>query len=164
MMAALAVHRFFGTLAGDETTIKWPNDIYWRDRKAAGILIENHLAAGRWDYSVIGIGININQQHFDPAVKNPVSLLQITGQTYNTQHLAGELASVILQMFNDCPGDAGLLQQYNAVLYKRNELIRLKREAAHFNCRLKGVNLLGEIEVEGAAQETYSHAEAQLAL
>jgi hypothetical protein len=67
-------------------------------------------------------------------------------------------------MFNDCPGDAGLLQQYNAVLYKRNELIRLKREAAHFNCRLKGVNLLGEIEVEGAAQETYSHAEAQLAL
>jgi BirA family biotin operon repressor/biotin-[acetyl-CoA-carboxylase] ligase len=38
---ALAVHDFFAFYAGDETTIKWPNDIYWRDRKAGGILIEN---------------------------------------------------------------------------------------------------------------------------
>ncbi|MEO5683451.1 MAG: biotin--[acetyl-CoA-carboxylase] ligase [Chitinophagaceae bacterium] len=38
---ALAVHDFFAGYAGDETSIKWPNDIYWRDRKAGGILIES---------------------------------------------------------------------------------------------------------------------------
>ena len=42
---ALAVHDFFGLYAGDETTIKWPNDIYWRDRKAGGILIENIIGS-----------------------------------------------------------------------------------------------------------------------
>ncbi len=38
---ALAVSDFFSKYAGAETSIKWPNDIYWRDRKAGGILIEN---------------------------------------------------------------------------------------------------------------------------
>jgi BirA family biotin operon repressor/biotin-[acetyl-CoA-carboxylase] ligase len=43
---ALAAHDFFAFYAGDETTIKWPNDIYWRDRKAGGILIENIVGGG----------------------------------------------------------------------------------------------------------------------
>ncbi|MEP6748407.1 MAG: biotin--[acetyl-CoA-carboxylase] ligase [Bacteroidota bacterium] len=38
---ALAARDFFAHYAGDETFIKWPNDIYWNDRKAGGILIEN---------------------------------------------------------------------------------------------------------------------------
>jgi BirA family transcriptional regulator, biotin operon repressor / biotin---[acetyl-CoA-carboxylase] ligase len=42
---ALAAHDFFAHYAGDETSIKWPNDIYWRDRKAGGILIENIIVS-----------------------------------------------------------------------------------------------------------------------
>ncbi len=42
---ALAACDFFARYAGDETTIKWPNDIYWRDRKAGGILIENIIVS-----------------------------------------------------------------------------------------------------------------------
>jgi BirA family transcriptional regulator, biotin operon repressor / biotin---[acetyl-CoA-carboxylase] ligase len=45
---ALAVSDFFSLYAGAETSIKWPNDIYWRDRKAGGILIENTIGVGKW--------------------------------------------------------------------------------------------------------------------
>lgn len=77
---ALGVHAFFSKIAGEETKIKKPNDIYWRDRKAGGILIENILRGEAWTWSVIGIGCNINQTQFSSDAPNPVSLKQITGK------------------------------------------------------------------------------------
>ncbi|RYG40769.1 MAG: biotin--[acetyl-CoA-carboxylase] ligase, partial [Chitinophagaceae bacterium] len=38
---AVSAAEVFGTYAGEGTRIKWPNDLYWGDRKAGGILIEN---------------------------------------------------------------------------------------------------------------------------
>ncbi len=61
-------------------SIKWPNDIYWRDKKIAGILIENELgAAGETAQCVIGVGLNLNQTHFVSDAPNPISLLQVAG-------------------------------------------------------------------------------------
>ena len=74
MMTAVGVHEFLCRYAGDEVKIKWPNDIYWRDRKAAGILIENIWQAGHWEFAVIGIGINVNQSDFGKLGKKAVSL------------------------------------------------------------------------------------------
>lgn len=63
----------------DDIRIKWPNDIYWKEQKIAGILIENDIETRYITNSVIGIGININEQLFPPELPNPVSLRQITG-------------------------------------------------------------------------------------
>lgn len=60
-------------------SIKWPNDIYWRDRKVGGILIENDIADGCISRCIIGVGLNINQTEFVSGAPNPVSLLQICG-------------------------------------------------------------------------------------
>jgi BirA family biotin operon repressor/biotin-[acetyl-CoA-carboxylase] ligase len=65
--AAVAARQFFSQYDGDSLKIKWPNDIYWQDRKLGGILIENIIRSqgpggGTWDWSVVGIGLNINQQ------------------------------------------------------------------------------------------------------
>ena len=89
----MAVLTFFTKYAGDRTRIKWPNDIYWKDRKAGGILIENVLQGGKWKYSIVGIGININQILFPANILNPVSLAQITGKTFEVIALAKELCS-----------------------------------------------------------------------
>ena len=62
--------------------VKWPNDVYYRDKKIAGILIENVLMDGKTEQSIIGIGININQRKFVSDAPNPVSLSQITGIHY----------------------------------------------------------------------------------
>lgn len=62
-------------------TIKWPNDILAGDGKIAGTLIENRITGKQIEYSVAGIGININQQAFPPDIPNPVSLQMLTGKT-----------------------------------------------------------------------------------
>ena len=92
---AIGAKAFFGANAGDETLIKLPNDIYWRDRKAGGILIENSLRGTEWTWAVIGIGFNINQTSFSPDAPNPVSLRQITGRQWEITRLQTELSKAL---------------------------------------------------------------------
>lgn len=72
-IASLSVVEF---LAGYGITarIKWPNDIYVEDRKICGILVENSIRGDQISSSIIGIGLNINQKHFDVTLPNPTSM------------------------------------------------------------------------------------------
>ncbi len=63
--------------------IKWPNDIYYKDRKLAGILIEHNLEGKEIASSILGIGLNLNQDSFPEDLPNPISLKQITNQIYD---------------------------------------------------------------------------------
>ena len=92
---AIGAKAFFQAYAGDETLIKLPNDIYWRDRKAGGILIENTLRGIEWTWSVIGIGFNMNQTEFDIEGAKPVSLRQITGKQWDIPLLQNELSKAL---------------------------------------------------------------------
>ncbi|MBO7502510.1 MAG: biotin--[acetyl-CoA-carboxylase] ligase [Paludibacteraceae bacterium] len=65
--------------------IKWPNDLYAGDRKLAGILIENTLSEGHIGQSIIGIGLNVNQQQWFSDAPNPTSLCLLTGCTYEPE-------------------------------------------------------------------------------
>ena len=65
--------------------IKWPNDIWIGDRKICGILIENTVDGGKISASIAGIGINLNQTAFDPALPNPCSLSALTGRKYDVK-------------------------------------------------------------------------------
>ncbi len=81
-IASLAVKEVLDQFTGD-IRIKWPNDIYWGEKKIAGMLIENDLLRGEITRSVVGIGMNVNQRSFPAELPNPVSLWQITGMEYD---------------------------------------------------------------------------------
>ncbi len=129
---ALGASDFFGRYAGDETRIKWSNDIYWRDRKAGGILIENVLRGNTWQYAITGMGININQTRFPEHLPNPVSLKQITGKHWDSIALARELCQCLepwLQQLHPANYNT-LLEQYKSRLFRLDEpgLYRMKGE------------------------------------
>ncbi|SEW19254.1 biotin--[acetyl-CoA-carboxylase] ligase [Chitinophaga arvensicola] len=117
---ALAASDFFASIAGDETLIKWPNDIYWRDRKAGGILIENVLRGSLWQYAIIGIGLNINQAAFPADLPNAVSLRQITGKTRSAEEAARELCTFLDKRIRQLqPGNYDtLLTDYTSRLFR----------------------------------------------
>lgn len=110
---AIAAKSFFMQHAGGETSIKLPNDIYWRDRKAGGILIENILRGTEWTWAVIGIGLNINQTKFSPDAPNPVSLQQITGTKWEIARLQTELNKALTESIQDWiqVGDAATIEK-----------------------------------------------------
>ena len=83
-------------LPGETVSVKWPNDIYVGDRKICGILIENTLAGSRLEYSIVGIGLNVNQERFLSDAPNPCSITNFTGEKYPVDSLLEELSGMIL--------------------------------------------------------------------
>lgn len=78
---------------GSELAIKWPNDLYYGDRKLAGILIETGLLNGMIAWAIAGVGLNVNQTEFCSDAPNPVSIKQITGRDYNLEELMAQFMS-----------------------------------------------------------------------
>ena len=77
-------------LSPELLTIKWPNDIYFEDKKLVGILIENNLSGQYVGYSIVGIGVNVNQTQWLSNAPNPISMQEITGEEYNAEVLMNE--------------------------------------------------------------------------
>ncbi len=163
MITGLACRAFFDAYTGGETLIKWPNDIYWCDRKAGGILIENVYHGKDWKWAIIGMGININQVVFDPAMKNPVSLKQITGKTFDAEALARELHTRLLHDFDQLcrlSTDA-LTMLYNSHLYGLNQPVRLKKENQVFETTIQGVSSGGQLLTKDTLERNFAFGEVE---
>nr|WP_294903106.1 biotin--[acetyl-CoA-carboxylase] ligase [uncultured Lacibacter sp.] len=158
---ALAVRGELEKLMGDETTIKWPNDLYWRDRKTGGILIENIVRGTQWQWAVIGIGINVNQTKFGE-LKNPVSIKQITGKDTDVLQLAHAIHTAVLQKYNELQQDFHpLFELYNQHLYKLNKPARLKKGNRTTSTIIKGVNQSGQLVTGNNVEECFDFGEVE---
>jgi BirA family biotin operon repressor/biotin-[acetyl-CoA-carboxylase] ligase len=160
---ALASHDLFNTYCRGELFIKWPNDIYWRDRKAGGILIESIIRSKDWLFSIAGIGLNINQTHFPTPLANPVSLRQITGRSFALPDLAKELCACIEKRFQELKSDGPdlLLAQYNEVLYQRQARVKLKKDNFVFETTILGVDRDGRLLTADDIERSFAFGELE---
>lgn len=152
---ALACFDFINKYVIDKCCIKWPNDIYWEDRKAGGILIENVLKGEQWKYSIVGIGLNINQTLFPENLRNPVSLKQITGKTFDVISLAKELCIFLDHRWKQISTSTFnvLLNEYSSHLYKINQQITFIKDNEQFAGAVKGVTEKGNLIIEETSGE-----------
>ncbi len=157
VITALSVKDLFNKYTTDKIEIKWPNDIYWCDRKAAGILIENIIAGNKIQCSVVGLGVNINQTQFSTALNNPVSLKQITGKTYDVIKLAEELCLMLqdkyLQLINN--DSEVLMKEYNLHLYKRNQMVNFKKDDTIFEGCVTAVDEAGRLIIKTPGESAF---------
>jgi BirA family biotin operon repressor/biotin-[acetyl-CoA-carboxylase] ligase len=162
MTIATAVHSFFKTYVKDDLKIKWPNDIYWNDRKAAGVLIENVWQGNEWKYAVAGIGININQTDFGELASKAVSLRLITGKQYEPLALAKEVCSETNKYLNKLHTQPELIiAEYRDNLYKLNEAVKFKKGNRIFEAVIKDVDIDGGLVVEHALEEKFEVGEIE---
>ena len=101
-------------LLGDEFTIKWPNDIYWKDKKIAGILIETAIIGNEIKYAIAGIGLNVNQTEFVSNSPNPVSLKQIYGTDFAIDEMMKRLYDEVQKALRE-----EVWTEYKTHLYRR---------------------------------------------
>jgi len=161
--------------------VKWPNDLYWRDRKAGGILIESVIRGPgpvndisrdssqsatnghQWQWAVIGIGININETRFPAHLPNAVSLKQITGRSFEPVRLARELCICLQEEFVglSTARKEDLIQRYNQNLYKLNQRVKVKKENRVFEVWIKGVSPHGKLLTSNAIDEEFDFGEIE---
>lgn len=79
----------------DKLWIKWPNDIYYENRKMAGILIENSVMGENIQYSIVGIGLNVNQTQFHSSAPNPVSLIHLLNREVALKEITDKLIDIL---------------------------------------------------------------------
>lgn len=162
MMTSLAVRDLLIRYVRDEIKIKWPNDIFWRDRKAAGILIENLWQGDEWKFAILGIGINVNQTDFRELATKAVSLKQITGKDFTPIVLANELCEYLDEKFRLLVADSStIVNQYKSHLYKINEPIKLKKANRIFEASFKDVNDNGQMIVQHSIEESFDVGEVE---
>lgn len=165
MAVALGCLDWFGKEVVEGASLKWPNDLYWRDRKAGGILIENKWSGNKWQFAIAGIGININQVNFDPMAKRPVSLRQITGREVDLMEALKALFSHLENRWQQlASGDlAGLLKDYNEVLFRKGETVKLKKGNASFETTILGVNMEGLLLTRDTMDRQFQFGEVEWA-
>ena len=159
MAEALALKRALDAYA-DGMELKWPNDIYHRDRKLSGTLIETAVSGGRLKRMILGTGINVNQRRFTSDAPNPVSLSQITGSDESIDHLLER----ILQAFDDyyrrvLEGDyAGISREYHEALYRHKGFYRYRDKDGEFDAELVGVAYDGRLSLRDSEGRQRSYA------
>ena len=145
-IAALSVKEALDLYA-DHITVKWPNDIYWKDKKICGMLIENDLSGHNLYCSIIGIGINLNQAVFRGDAPNPVSLFQIIGKEVDREEVLDRFLSLFYRYY------LSLLQEkyedirtrYQFALYRREGYHAYRDEAGEFEACIHAIESTGHL-------------------
>ncbi len=134
----------------DQFSIKWPNDIYHGSDKIAGILIENIIIGEKIAASIVGVGLNINQENFPENIPNPVSLTQITKNKHNVQVILDEICNKLNSRYVSLKdGDySGIDSSYESRLYHRNDELGFITNEGPLKGKIKGVNKLGQLIIE----------------
>jgi len=146
---SLGVFNALEALLGDQLKIKWPNDIYYGDKKLGGILIENLLQGSLIKQAVIGIGINVNQLEFPDWVPNPISINQILQQDYDLQLLLSQICRHIEAWYLKLrAGKTELIREaYLNSMYWLNETHLFRSNGDVFSGKIKNIENNGLLVV-----------------
>jgi BirA family biotin operon repressor/biotin-[acetyl-CoA-carboxylase] ligase len=145
---------------GIESTVKWPNDIYIRNRKVCGMLMENQLEGPDIISSVAGIGLNVNQKDFPPQLPNPTSMSLQTGKKYILEDELEKLYVHLCDSFAANLNDEDAFGEYESRLYRKgvfNEYVRCS-DGTYFEGRIVGVDQSGRLIVENRKGELETFA------
>ncbi|HXR83031.1 MAG TPA: biotin--[acetyl-CoA-carboxylase] ligase [Hanamia sp.] len=144
-------------------SIKWPNDLFINDSKTGGILIENVIKGTLWQWSVIGIGLNINQESFDQFNLTATSFKLQNGKDFNVVNLAEELVEIVLKRIADLEAGAfsKMLEEYNQKLYAKNKMVKLKKDNEIFQTKVIGVSAAGQLITKDAFERRFNFDEVE---
>ena len=159
---ATATRRFLAKYVPD-ILIKWPNDMYVHDRKLAGDLTEHSVSGDRLDFTIAGIGINVNEEQFPKDIPHPTSLLLETGKHYDVEALLNEYLAV-LQEYRPLLSkehEAELRDEYLSHLYRLNEQHPYIVHGQQITGTIRNIDRFGRLimELPGGKREAYGFKE-----
>lgn len=125
----------------DGISIKWPNDIYWMDKKICGTLIENDLSGMNIERSISGTGVNLNQKIFRSGAPNPVSLSQITGKEYDIETVLYKIMDYVNGYYGMfCNGESETIRKkYFDAIYRKDGFHTYKDDNGTFEAMIEDI-------------------------
>ncbi len=133
-----------------DVMIKWPNDILFGNKKLGGILIENSIMGSQIAWSVVGIGLNVNQVHFGNYKPEAISLKQILGRDVDSEALLFSIYDEIMRRYHWIKqgNEMAVTSFYFKKLFRMGEWWRYRVEATEFDARITGTDEFGRLRLE----------------
>ena len=134
----------------DDIRIKWPNDIYIGKRKVAGTLIQNGIKGSKFDFCVIGIGLNINQESFTKEAANAVSLRMVACSEFNLEEIFSRtLTKLEFRLKQLKQGEKKEIDEdYLELLYQVQQTAGYIYKGNSIQAKITGVNRYGQLILE----------------
>jgi BirA family biotin operon repressor/biotin-[acetyl-CoA-carboxylase] ligase len=148
---SLAVYKILKRYVSSNLYVKWPNDILSDSKKICGLLIENSISSNKIKHSIIGIGINVNQEVFSKKLKMVTSIKNIIGQQVDKDLLLKEITNQVkIEIENCVPVNfLKLKERYLSVLYRYlAPTMFQKSDGTIFLGKIVGVSTKGDLEIE----------------
>lgn len=162
-LAVAATVRHFCPEQAEKVSLKWPNDVYVGNQKIAGILVQNGLRGSAVSWSVLGIGLNVNEVKFPRELtETATSLRLLTGREYDREAVANRLFDAITTYYSlTSPAGLPVLEAaYHEMLYLLDKpaLFRRLNTGETFRGIIKGVNESGQLlmNTENVGEECFS--------
>ncbi len=145
----------------DDVKVKWPNDIYVNDKKIAGILIQNFIQSERIKHSIIGIGINVNQQAWSSDISHVTSLSIESNQQLEKEVIIKSLCKQLDKRYKRQSLDVqSMHEEYKNKLYKKDESSIFQLEDQQLEGNIIGIDYLGRLVIDhGSSTHAYNHGE-----
>ena len=145
-----------GILTAEKLSIKWPNDIFYENRKLAGILINSTIKANMMDVSIIGIGLNVNQMQFQDWPTHPISMKMITGKEYDLQPLLEQIVEHILIKVEQLKSDPTVIEQnYLKRLFRYRTWADYEVGGKTLRLFMTGIDTFGRLMLVDKADNSY---------
>ena len=145
-LVSVTLRNFLQTLIPNTAVkIKWPNDIYVENKKIAGILIEHIITGEDITYSIIGIGVNVNQIHFHPSIFSPTSLKNETRRHYDIKKLCVDYSCNFSNIFESFTPEKelSLTETYTQHLFRLHEKHNYLIDEQQTTARIIGIDACG---------------------
>ena len=147
-LVSLGIQAALESLKIPNVHVKWPNDIMSGDKKVCGILIENMFKGSSLHASIIGIGINVNQENFENLPK-AASMFQIMETTYDLDYVLETCLNSIRQKLELLiHSEEQIITLYEASLYRNKKPSTFESNGSLFTGIIRGVNLQGLLKVQ----------------
>ena len=153
---SLAITDSIQGLLVQEVKIKWPNDIIVSNKKVGGILIENNLSNLKIEQSIIGIGLNINQQKFQAELASSLSVIGKTEFSLSgiLEMLLENVEARYLQLKRS--EFSSIKSDYLSKLFQINQANRYLTDGKEFEGVITGVDERGRLKIQsGNAHQVF---------
>lgn len=151
-LGALSVADFLKKYVGlTDISIKWPNDVYWKDYKISGTLNEAMLMGKSISHVMLGVGVNLNQLVFTDYAPNPISAIQITHKEYPIDQAAVIFRQCLMNRYIQLVnGDISSIRgDYMSALYRREGYYKYEDESGNcFEASILDVHPTGELDLK----------------
>ncbi|MBL0137879.1 MAG: biotin--[acetyl-CoA-carboxylase] ligase [Bacteroidetes bacterium] len=156
---SLGIFDYVKSHVGSDVRIKWPNDIYFKNKKICGILVENQINSSSINQSILGIGLNVNQDVFPDFLDIAISMSQIIGKELNLDEEINALCNFLEARYLQLKrGEYDLLNRdYLNVLYRFDEWFPFEKANTVFTAKITGIDPSGRLTLKSEDGQVVSY-------